>query len=167
MNWLDDRQVQYRSEIRNKPHSNRMDYWEAFNAWLTEQVDGDTYVIYQPSEEFRGPLSSLRKWGLPAKDSRYKLRWSGKLKPNQTAQDVVDSMIQSRPEGYTGCKPDVGDVVVLSQHGSRTAWYWDTDGFVKISGFEVLKWGDKEKKPSKKDTAETTDFPPDAGDHAE
>lgn len=150
MNWLTDRQNEFRTHMRkDQEHPN--DFWGAFDTWLSDQVSGDTYVLYQPAVEFAVPLSALKKWGLSANDTRYNIVWSGKLKPDMLAQGIADELVKARPAAYKGRAVAVGDVIVLSRDGHRTAWFYDTDGLVQINGFEKLKWKSKNKKKKGED----------------
>ena len=139
MAWLTDRQKEFRAKLR-KTGEHPEDFWEAFNFWLENQVDGDTYVVYQPvNHEFNAPLAGLKKWGLTAMDARYEIMWSGKLEPEMTAQSIADNINDNRPVGYRGRTVAIGDVIVLSRGGKRMSWFFDNTGFVEIQNFERQK----------------------------
>ena len=140
MNWMTTRQNEFRDMIQQN-HERVDDFWSAFDKWLDDQVEGNTYTLYQPTIEFAVPLSALKKWGLSASDTRYDFMWSGKLKPDiATAQEIASEFNKNRPATFKGRDISIGDVIVLSLSGVRTAWFYDTDGFVQIHGFERLRW---------------------------
>ena len=140
MEWLTTQQDEFYRMLRrsgDKPE----DFWVAFDNWLTERVSGDSYIVYKPrTAQHQAPLSALKKWGISVEDRNYSIVWSAPLTAGQDPFMVLAELKQNG-FGCAKCKAaEIGDIIVLSQEGKRTAWFFDTHGFVKLRGFEKMKW---------------------------
>ncbi|WP_289026668.1 YodL domain-containing protein [uncultured Flavonifractor sp.] len=140
MAWVTIQQNVFYAGLREKKEKPG-DFWTAFGQWLEKQVSGDSYILYKPgSSQYQAPLDTLRKWGLAPDDRNYVIAWSAPLAAGLDAAAVAEEFASNKPCVYDGEGPCVGDVIVLSQAGKRTAWFRDADGFVKLNGFEKVRW---------------------------
>lgn len=146
MEWLSIQQKEFCRTLRRSGEKPE-DFWMAFDHWLEERVSGDSYIIYKPLiAQHQAPLSALKKWGLSVDDRNYKIVWSSPLDPEQDDIATLDHLKQAGYEDAACRSVEVGDIIVLSQGGKRAAWFLDTHGFVKLRGFEKMKWRQEEKK---------------------
>lgn len=145
--WATDRQREFHI-LMSQAKKKQDDFWVAFSGWLKEQVAGDIYILYQadPYSSYRCPLSALKKMGLNADDRHYDIAWSGSLDDGAELQDLEARFRNDMPVGFNGRPLGVGDVIVIRRNGKRSAWFRDTEGFVRLPGFEIQKWGDSKKK---------------------
>lgn len=143
--WATDRQREYQ-RLTAHAYKKVDDFWVAFSRWLKDQVAGDIYILYQANlhPEYRAPLSALKKMGLNADDRHYDIAWSGKLDDGIELPDLESRFKEAddMPKGFSVQPIAVGDVIVIRRNGKRSAWFRDTDGFVKLPDFERQKWGD-------------------------
>lgn len=133
MSWVSIQQNAFSEELR-KHNQKPADFWEAFDRWLTRRVSGDSYIIYKPlSSQYQAPMSAIKKWGLSINDKEYKPVWSA---PLENDMDVLSASKNAQ----VNIAVALGDVVVLTRGDKRAAWFLDQGGFVKIKGFELMRW---------------------------
>lgn len=100
-----------------------------------------TYSIFQlkggdDTRDYRfAGLSELRERGLHVDRENYDKVYSGRLKANETLDDIYDKFNIDRPEDFTGHSLSVGDIIEIRRGGKVTANYVDDYGFEEIPDF--------------------------------
>lgn len=137
MRWIDIHQSAFHERLKQRDER-PASFYPAFYRWLNDRYYGDCYIIYTPSsDQYRAPLSALKKWGLAVDDRMYHPSWGGPLRPGAKVETAAQ---------YARYQQNVlpGDVIVLRQGHKRTAWFLDNSGWVKLKGFDRSRWGDNE-----------------------
>lgn len=148
LDWVSARQMEFQAVIHTRKEHPK-DFWAEFEEWLTDQAAGWTYVVYQPTDHhFNVALSGWKKWGLAPHDTHYEPIWSGKLAEGADPDTALETFRKCvrKARLYEGWDIEVGDVIVISNGKTRTAWFYDTGGLVRIRNFERARWPSKKKE---------------------
>ena len=103
------------------------------------------YAIYQlkDDEDLREYQFSdseyLQKHGMYVDRENYNRVYRGRLKENETLEDIYERFNENHPQDFHGHSLSVGDIVAVKQDGKITANFVDTVGFNEIPDFTLSR----------------------------
>lgn len=103
------------------------------------------YAIYQlkDDEDLREYQFSdseyLQKHGMYVDRENYNRVYRGRLKENETLEDIYERFNENHPQDFHGHSLSVGDIVAVKQDGKITANFVDTVGFTEIPDFTLSR----------------------------
>lgn len=103
------------------------------------------YAIYQlkDDEDLREYQFSdseyLQKHGMYIDRENYNRVYRGRLKENETLEDIYERFNENHPQDFHGHSLSVGDIVAVKQDGKITANFVDTVGFTEIPDFTLSR----------------------------
>lgn len=103
------------------------------------------YAIYQlkDDEDLREYQFSdseyLKNHGMYVDRENYNRVYRGRLKENETLEDIYERFNENHPQDFHGHSLSVGDIVAVKQDGKITANFVDTVGFTKIPDFTLSR----------------------------
>lgn len=103
------------------------------------------YAIYQlkDDEDLREYQFSdseyLKNHGMYVDRENYNRVYRGRLKENETLEDIYERFNENHPQDFHGHSLSVGDIVAVKQDGKITANFVDTVGFNEIPDFTLSR----------------------------
>ena len=103
------------------------------------------YAIYQlkDDEDLREYQFSdseyLKNHGMYVDRENYNRVYRGRLKENETLEDIYERFNENHPQDFHGHSLSVGDIVAVKQDGKITANFVDTVGFTEIPDFTLSR----------------------------
>ena len=103
------------------------------------------YAIYQlkDDEDLREYQFSdseyLKNHGMYVDRENYNRIYRGRLKENETLEDIYERFNENHPQDFHGHSLSVGDIVAVKQDGKITANFVDTVGFTEIPDFTLSR----------------------------
>ena len=103
------------------------------------------YAIYQlkDDEDLREYQFSdseyLKNHGMYVDRENYNRVYRGRLKENETLEDIYERFNENHPQDFHGHSLSVGDIVAVKQDGKITANFVDTVGFTDIPDFTLSR----------------------------
>lgn len=103
------------------------------------------YAIYQlkDDEDLREYQFSdseyLQKHGMYVDRENYNRVYRGRLKENETLEDIYERFNENHPQDFHEHSLSVGDIVAVKQDGKITANFVDTVGFTEIPDFTLSR----------------------------
>ena len=146
MDGFDDALAEFMSG--KEDFSNREpDYLDKFYA-LPEPI----YAIFQLKDndslrDYRFSDSDyLKKHGLYIDRENYNRVYRGRLKPNETLEDIYERFNVNHPKDFYGHSLSVGDIVVMRKNGATTVNFVDRVGFTEVPDFTL----DREERKARR-----------------
>ena len=81
----------------------------------------------------------LQKHGMYVDRENYNRVYRGRLKENETLEDIYERFNENHPQDFHGHSLSVGDIVAVKQDGKITANFVDTVGFNEIPDFTLSR----------------------------
>lgn len=103
------------------------------------------YAIYQlkDDEDLReyhfSDSEYLKNHGMYVDRENYNRVYRGRLKENETLEDIYERFNENHPQDFHGHSLSVGDIVAVKQDGKITANFVDTVGFTEIPDFTLSR----------------------------
>lgn len=88
----------------------------------------------------------LKKHGLYIDRENYNRVYRGRLKPNETLEDIYERFNVNHPKDFYGHSLSVGDIVVMRKNGATTVNFVDRVGFTEVPDFTL----DREERKARR-----------------